>query len=152
MLQCSRQSVCAQSCLTLCDPIGCSPPGSSVHGISQGRILEWFAISSSRGSLQPRGWTHISWVSCTDRQILSQWATWGAAYCAGWHQIGCSNRPGSFRCKRLLCFPIPSSCWRIMVWFSLSNLVYRFHVLPGNFFINHLDFKLEFIFDWNQES
>ena len=39
-----------QSCLTLCGPMDWSPPGSSVHGISQGRILEWVAISSSRGS------------------------------------------------------------------------------------------------------
>ena len=37
----------AKSCLTLCDPIDCSPPGSSVHGISQARILEWVAISFS---------------------------------------------------------------------------------------------------------
>ena len=40
----------AQSCLTLCDPMACSPPGSSVHGILQTRILEWVAISFSRGS------------------------------------------------------------------------------------------------------
>ena len=38
-----------QSCLTLCDPMDCSPPGSSVHGISQARVLEWVAISFSRG-------------------------------------------------------------------------------------------------------
>ena len=43
-----------KSCLTLCDPVDCSPSGSSVHGISQARILEWVAISFSRGSLQPR--------------------------------------------------------------------------------------------------
>ena len=43
-----------QSCCTLCDPMGCSLPGSSVHGIFQARILEWVAISSSRGSSQPR--------------------------------------------------------------------------------------------------
>ena len=42
-----------QSCLTLCDPMDCSPPGSSVHGILQARLLEWVAISSSRGSSQP---------------------------------------------------------------------------------------------------
>ena len=41
-------------CVRLCDPKVCSPPGSSVHGISQARILEWVAISSSRGSSQPR--------------------------------------------------------------------------------------------------
>ena len=39
---------------TLCNPMDCSPPGSSVHGISQARILEWFAISFSRGSSRPR--------------------------------------------------------------------------------------------------
>ena len=44
----------AKSCLTLCDPLDCSPPGSSVHGISQARTLEWVAISFSRGSSQPR--------------------------------------------------------------------------------------------------
>ena len=52
------QSVCvcmhAQSCLTFCNPVDCSPPGSSVHGILQARILEWVAISFSRGSSQPR--------------------------------------------------------------------------------------------------
>ena len=44
----------AQSSPTLCDPMDCSPPGSSVHGILQARILEWVAIPSSRGSPQPR--------------------------------------------------------------------------------------------------
>ena len=55
------KSVCAwvgapllQSCLTLCNPMDCSPLGSSVHGILQARILEWVAISSSRGSSKPR--------------------------------------------------------------------------------------------------
>ena len=44
----------SQSCPTLCDPMDCSPPGSSVHGILQARILEWVAIPFSRGSSQPR--------------------------------------------------------------------------------------------------
>ena len=44
----------AQSCLTLCDPMDCGPPGSSAHGILQARILEWVAMPSSRGSSQPR--------------------------------------------------------------------------------------------------
>ena len=47
---CSR--LVAQSCPTLCDPVDCSPPGSSIHGILQRRILEWVAISSSRGTSQ----------------------------------------------------------------------------------------------------
>ena len=45
---------CAPSCLTVCDPMDCSPPGSSVHGIFQARVLEWVAISYSRGSSRLR--------------------------------------------------------------------------------------------------
>ena len=63
---------CAQSCLTLCDPMDCCPPGSPVHGILQARILEWVAISSCRRSSWPRDPTHLSWIS---RQILYYWAT-----------------------------------------------------------------------------
>ena len=54
---------CAQSCPTLCDPMDCSPPGSSVHGISQARILEWVAISYSRGSFLPSDQTRVSCIS-----------------------------------------------------------------------------------------
>ena len=53
----------AQLCLTLCDPMHCSPPGSSVHGILQTRMLEWVAIPSSRGSSQPRNRTQVSCVA-----------------------------------------------------------------------------------------
>ena len=49
-----------QLCLTLCNPMDCSPPGSFVHEISQAVILEWVAISFSKGSSQPRAQTHIS--------------------------------------------------------------------------------------------
>ena len=48
-----------QSCLTLCDPLNCSLPGSSVQEISQARILEWFAMPSSRESSGPRDQTHV---------------------------------------------------------------------------------------------
>ena len=51
---CMRACSVAQWCQTLGDPMDCSPPGSSVHGISQARILEWVAMPSSRGSSQPR--------------------------------------------------------------------------------------------------
>ena len=63
-------ATCAQSCLTLWDPMDCGPPGSSVHRIFQARILEWVVISSSRGSSWPRDWTHDSCFSCISRQIL----------------------------------------------------------------------------------
>ena len=52
-----------QSYPTLCDPINCSPPGSSIHGILQARILEWVAIPFSRGSSQPRDWTQVSRIA-----------------------------------------------------------------------------------------
>ena len=52
----------AKSCLTLCDPMDCSPQGSSVHGILQARILEWVAISFSRASSQPRNRTQASCI------------------------------------------------------------------------------------------
>ena len=54
----------------LCDPMECSLPGSSVHGILQARILEWVAIFSSRGSSQLRDGTHVSCISCIDSSIL----------------------------------------------------------------------------------
>ena len=56
------------SCLTLCNPMDYSPPGSSVHGILQARILEWIAIPFSRGSSWPRGWNRIS---CTASGIFT---------------------------------------------------------------------------------
>ena len=59
-----------QLCPTLCNLMDCSPPGSSVPGILQARILEWVAGPSSRGSFQPRDWTWVSCVSCIGRQVL----------------------------------------------------------------------------------
>ena len=56
---CSESEV-AQSCLTLCNPMDYSLPGSSVHGIFQARVLKWAAISCSRGSSQSRGRTQVS--------------------------------------------------------------------------------------------
>ena len=65
------ESEVAQSCPTLCDPMDCSPPGSSVYGIFQARVLEWAAISFSRGSSRPRDWTQVS--SIADR-CFTIWA------------------------------------------------------------------------------
>ena len=56
-----------QLCPTLCDPMDCSTLGSSVHGILHVRILEWVAITSSRGSSQPKDRTYVSYVSCIGR-------------------------------------------------------------------------------------
>ena len=61
-----------QSCLILCDPMDCSPPDSSVHGILQVRILDRVAISFCRGSSPPRNRTQVSW---TAGKFFPIWAT-----------------------------------------------------------------------------
>ena len=69
--------IVTQSCLTVCAPMDYSLPGSSVHGILQARILEWFAISFSRGSSQPRDQT---WVFCIAGRFFTIWVTREAYY------------------------------------------------------------------------
>ena len=66
------ESAVAQLCPTLCDPMDSNLPGSAIYGIFQARILEWAAISFSRGSSQPRDRT---WVSCTADRRFTIWAT-----------------------------------------------------------------------------
>ena len=62
------ESEVAQLCPTLCDPMDCSLPGSTVHGIFQARILEWVAISFSRRS-QPRDWSRVSRIVGRTRSL-----------------------------------------------------------------------------------
>ena len=67
-----QENLCAkllQLCPAFCDPIDCSPLGSSVHGILQARILEWAAMPSSGGPSWCRGWTCVSCVSCIGRWL-----------------------------------------------------------------------------------
>ena len=76
------ESEVLQLCPTLCDPMDCSPPGSSVHGIFQARVLEYGAISFSRGSSQPRDQTRVShtagrcftmWITTNCGKFLKRW-------------------------------------------------------------------------------
>ena len=84
-----------QLCQTLCDPKDCIPPGSSVHGILQARILEWVANAFARGSSQPRDQTQVSWIV---GGFFTVWTTreapWSRHYdlnvLTGWKY--CSNR------------------------------------------------------------
>ena len=92
LLYCSCSCSVTQSYPTLCNPKNYNHPGSSVHGISQARLLEQVAISSSRASSQPKDWTHVSCTSCIGRWIffLNHWATWEALYChesTNWYSI-----------------------------------------------------------------
>ena len=75
-----------QSCPTLCNFMDCKPASSSVRRILWARILEWVVMPSSRGSLQSRDQTHVSFVSCIDRRVLHYW------YCLGSPKIG-DRRP-----------------------------------------------------------
>ena len=68
----------AQSCPTLCNPMDCSLPGSTAHGIFQARILKWVAISYSKGSSWPKDQTHIFCVFCIGRWVLYHCTTWEA--------------------------------------------------------------------------
>ena len=75
-----------QLCPTLCDSMDGSLPGSSIHGILQGRILEWIYMPSSRVSSQPKDQTHVSYVSCICRQVLYHQ-----------HHLGSPQQPGTLR-------------------------------------------------------
>ena len=92
------ESEVAQSCPTLGDPMDCSPPGSSIHGIFQVRVLEWVAISFSRVSSWLRDWT---WVSCIADRCFTVWAT--RELTLGFF---ISSFPSCFRCKV-----------RLFIWF-----------------------------------
>ena len=69
---CKGKVLVAQLCPTPCDPMNCNPPGSSVHGVSQGRILEWVAVPFSRWSSRPRDQTQVSHIA---GRHFNLWAT-----------------------------------------------------------------------------
>ena len=83
VFECECVCVCAsaQSCPTLWNPMGCSPPASSVHGIFQAIIMEWVGISYSRNSFQPREWTCVFRIV---RQVPCHCATWKPIRCYGY--------------------------------------------------------------------
>ena len=94
MCEVKKWSDVAQSCPTVCDPMDCSLPGCSVHGILQARILEWVAISFCRGSSQPRDGTRVSHIA---GRCFTLWATREApvisqmvpnkGYCSQWREV-----------------------------------------------------------------
>ena len=114
-------SVLMFSHVWLCDPLDCSPSGSSVHGIFQAGILEWVAISFSKGSPQPRDQTQVSCVSCTAGRFFTCWAIREAP------SIGCFPVSPSYTSISVLmlfiCISLsPALClawlikWTIHVW------------------------------------
>ena len=97
-----------QSCPTLCNPMGYSPLGSSVHGILQARILEWVAMPFSRASCRPRGWPWVSNISCTAGGFSTTSATMNVKL---WSHCGKLAGPQNIK-------------YRITVWSSNSLLRY----------------------------
>ena len=97
-------AVCSvpQSCPTLCNPMDCRLPGSSVHGILQARIPEWVAMPSSRGSSQPRDWIphckrilyHLSHNSCQSEDVSVFPFYWGENWHSGVHLLKSVMRTG----------------------------------------------------------
>ena len=70
--------VCVLSHVRLCNPMDCSLPDTSVHGIFQARLLEWVATFSFKGSSIPKDWSCVFCVSCIGRQTLYHYTTWEA--------------------------------------------------------------------------
>ena len=123
-----------QSCPTLCE---CSPPGSSVHGILQARILEWVAMPSSRRSFPPRNWTHISGVSCLSGRFFIHCATWEtlSKYWAGQNfHLGFSMRDY----ENQKCTFWPTKCitktfsWFLFIRISLVSLHFYHFFFDSN--------------------
>ena len=103
----SSESEVTQSCLTLCNPMDCSLPGSSVHGIFQARILEWVAISFSRGSSRPRDQARVSHIV---GRRFTVWVTREAHEAKGWAKknhtaIGLGHTSGFMWLQKLYSFP-----------------------------------------------
>ena len=103
LMDAHRVCLWTQSCSTLCDPVDCSPPGSSDHRNSQAKILEWVSISSSRGSSPPRDWTQ---VSCVAGAFFAT-EPWGSSGCTQYAKMQrrCASEPRQLGAEMLSTVP-----------------------------------------------
>ena len=111
-------SMCAQSCLMLCDPMDCSPPDSSVRGILQARMLEQVAVSYSRGSLKHRDWTS---VSCMSPALQAD-------------SLPLSHQWSSFICISLWFYTIICQTAMILQWSAMILIIYL-QIHQGKFMV-----------------
>ena len=127
--------------VAVCDLMNCGPPGSSVPGILQARILKWLAISYSMGSSWPRDWTHISCIFYIGRWILFHCTTWEALkkspipiylnWICGWgiSSIAFIKAPYGEFIKYL----IKNNCW-----YSINSFYKLFYIVVGwRYFLNY---------------
>jgi len=145
---CARAGMCvcvcvcllvAQSCPTLCDPMGCSPPGSSVHGILQVRILEWAAIPFCRASSQSRDQTQVSCIAgrfftiCGEGNVYLLHGVWsipgefhGQRSLKGYGPWGCKESDTTNRLTLSLFFTFWTT-WEAHIYVYVST--YTLHLL-----------------------
>ena len=124
-----KKSLVPQSCLTLCDPMDCSLPTSSVHGIFQARVLEWGAISFSRGSSQPRDRMQASHIVgrrftvWATREVLCIRASMDGVYL---HHHGCSIPASTvsallFRCQLMRVWLTSAGWVTVSAWLFYTS-------------------------------
>ena len=129
-------------CLTLCDPVDCSLPAFSVHGILQARILEWVAIPFPRGSSRSRDWT---WVSCIAGRFFTTWATQGNRwslfqFCKSWYKLFI-NYMGILTCDSAFhwCFNNQTAT----SWSGFMNSIVKNIICCMSFIFNTVQYKAE---------
>ena len=113
-----------QSCPTLCNPVDCSQPGSSIHGIFQARVLEWVAISFSRGSSRPRDQTQVC-------HIVGRRFTIGPTLLIHKHPLSLFFLSCSWQCFRA--FRVHGSLAHVLFSLILSNYLFVFDALQRDF-------------------
>ena len=125
----------AQSCLTLCDSMDCSPPGSSVHGILQARVLEWVAMPTSRASSQCRVQTRVSYSPCIGR--------------SGWGEVGVYLYRSRHLGSPFLC-PVLSK----YIQFDLENFEHYFASVwdECNCAVVWAFFGIAILWNWNENG
>ena len=116
------ESEVAQSCRTLCDPTDCSLPGSPVHGIFQTRVLEWVAISFSRGSSWPRDRTRVS------RIVGRRFTIWATREAYSYSQLILLVKFYHSQCAINVTF---SCCWP---WSLGSGVIFQVSLLWSYYF------------------
>ena len=122
----------AQSCPTLCNPLDCSPLGSSVHGIFQARILEWVAIFFSRGSSQPSDRTRVSRLT---GRCFTVWATRECSHPVWYMQISSAYLRLLIFLLAVLIPACASSSPAFHMMYSASVPPFRFHYSPTIWFV-----------------
>ena len=121
----------AKSCPLFCDPMDCNPPGSSVHGITQARILEWVAISLSSVSSQPRDQTC---VSCVGRQVLYHLSHHGSLQTSYKGKKRTDKPSGPFKYQDLSDYTVLENVEFMEnhcdIYFKVQFPIFKFGILP----------------------